>query len=130
MNVPLIILVFLGLSIYGIFVMKREMLINKKITVYLIFYCLILFFIGILLHTYNVKGHSLLMLPIIHFVIYRICNFIFFKIYKKQPKNTYKSNDLKLMKDGIFNFLYFILAFTIPFVLIILLKNNFNIKVF
>ncbi len=39
---------------------------------------------------------------------------IFVSIYKREPKDTFWSMDLSLMKDGIFNFLYVISSLCIP----------------
>ncbi len=108
MNVPLVILIFFGLSIFFIFLFKRELLVHKKFTTYFIIYCLILCILGLFLYYDSVKGGDILILPIFQFIIYRIFYKIFVSIYKREPKDTFWSMDLSLMKDGIFNFLYVI----------------------
>lgn len=114
MNVPLIILIFFGLSIFFVFLFKREFLVDKRLTVYFIIYCLVLCILGLLLQYNNVKGGEILILPLFQFFIYRIFYKIFVSIYRREPKDTFWSMDLSLMKDGIFNFLYVISSLCIP----------------
>lgn len=114
MNLPLVILIFFGLSIFFIFLFKRELLVDKKFTVYFIIYCLVLCILGLILRYNSVKGGDILILPIFQFIIYRFFYKIFVSIYRKEPKDTFWSMDISLMKDGIFNFLYVIFSFCFP----------------
>ena len=114
MNIPLIILIFFGLSIFLVFLFKREFLVDKRFSVYFIIYCLVLGLLGLFLQNNNVKGGDILVLPLFQFIIYRFFYKIFVSIYKREPKDTFWSMDLSLMIDGIFNFLYVIFAFCFP----------------
>ena|SRR5690554_293191 len=113
------ILIMIGLSIFHIFLFKREILVQKQSSLYIAIACIILFVLGYILIYFDMKIGKALTMPFIQFVLYRFCHFIFVKIYKREPKNTWWSMDLSLMTDGVFNFLCALFAFGFPMLLIL-----------
>lgn len=111
-----VILVIIGLSVFFVFLFKREVLEKTKSAIYIATLCAILFFAGIILFYFNIKIASTLMIPLVQFVLYRLFYFTFVKIYKRKPKDTWWSMDLSLMADGIFNFICVLLALGFPLV--------------
>jgi len=110
------ILVLIGLAIFFIFLFKRETLVDKKALFSIVIVCVILFIIGYILQFLNIKNGQFLKMPLIQYTLYRFCYFIFVKIYKREPKDTWWTMDLSLMKDGIFNFIAGMVSFVLPWI--------------
>lgn len=111
-----IILVLIGLAVFFIFLFKREILIQKKSAIYFTTICVILALIGIILLYFNIKIGINLTIPFVQYTLYRFSHFIFVKIYKREPKDTWWTMDLSLMTDGIYNFICVVFVFGFPLV--------------
>ncbi|MFY7812031.1 MAG: hypothetical protein ACOVQ2_09900 [Flavobacterium sp.] len=117
------ILVILALNILYIFYFKREYLNNNKTFIIILIFNLFLFLLSIIINYtnyYNSENIKLLKVPIISQIIYFALLSVFRKLYNRDPKDTFWSMDIKLMKDGIFNFIFLILGILIPIILIYL----------
>ena len=109
--------VVLGLSIHGIFIFKRELLLEKQsyyslLALSFVFFTLSYLFLRIQFG--NPKLIPLLRLPLSAVIIFYVMKTIYFRIYKKNPEDTFWSMDLKLMKDGVFNFLFWVIGLLVP----------------
>ena len=67
----------------------------------------------------NPKFIPALKTPLIAIIIFYIMKKIFFFLYNKHAEDTFWSMDLSMMKDGIFNGLFWFLATMVPVFLIV-----------
>lgn len=113
------ILIMVGLFILHIFLFKREILVQKQSAPYIGIACITLLALGFVLTYFNIKIGKALTIPFFQFISYRFCHFIFVKIYRREPKDTWWTMDLSLMIDGVFNFLCMLFAFGLLMLLIL-----------
>ena len=95
----------LGLFVQFIFLFKREWLINRKsfYTIVLVSAVMFLFsHILVLSGVQNPDQVRFLMLPLFSSGVFYGLNFVFFKMYKRTPEDTFWSMDWAQIKDGIF----------------------------
>ena len=110
------IIVFIGLFIQFIFLFKRELLLDNQYKIWIWLISIVLFIIGYLLSKLdiNVKTLPCLMIPLLAYGIYRLEYSIFKYFFKAEPVDTFHSRDIKLMKSGIFNFIFWFFGLIIP----------------
>jgi hypothetical protein len=116
MKVLNFLFLFLGLNIFLIFLLKREWLFNKKTFGILLCINVVLFILGIFLQTHPMgdsRFSPLLKVPFIYQILLLPLAWIYRKIYHKDPVDTLWSMDIRLMKDGVFNFIYTVLLFVV-----------------
>lgn len=111
-------LVFFGQIVLYIFLFNRKILVDKKFQFIFLFICIALFVLGYTLQNTNVKGGEALKIPLLQWGIYRIFYYSFVKIYKREPKDTFWSMNKSLMIDGVFNTLFWFIAFILPAILV------------
>lgn len=120
MNVNFIF-ILLGMNTLIIFLFKREWLLNKKTLISLFLINLLLFVLGYIFQ-YSLIGNPKfvvsLKMPLISQLIFVFMNYIFYKIYNRNPVDTFWTMDRKLMKDGIFNFMFWVLAGVLPAIIV------------
>jgi hypothetical protein len=106
-----------GIVLYT-FLMKRELLVQKRSFRIILSVSIILFLAGIVdlalyfknRERYFVSGA--LLCPLITLAQYRLCRRVFLKYVKREPKDTFLNYSRKdLGPDRLFNILYFVLAF-------------------
>ena len=100
--------VLLGLNVQFIFLLKRELLFNKKSFLIILSFNLVLFFIG------NIEFLRPLKIGIASQLIFTLLLLMFKIVFKKNPVDTFWVVDTSLIKDGIFNFLFWVLGILIP----------------
>jgi hypothetical protein len=111
-----IIIVILGLNVFIIFLLKREWLFNKKPFVFLLCFNLLLLFAGFYFPSHSIgdsRFTPLLRVPFFYQILLLPLSWIYRKLYHKDPVDTLWSMDIRLMRDGIFNFIYAVLLFII-----------------
>ena len=116
-----LIIVISGTKTLLIFLYKREWLLRKNSFFIIFFIDVFLFAISYVLTQHNAGNSKIipvLKMPLIAVIIFKIMQYLFYIIYKKNPVNTFWSMDANLMRDGIFNFLYWILSIILPIILI------------
>jgi hypothetical protein len=104
-----ILCVVIGLNIYVIFLFKRELLLQIKPFSVLLAFNILLFITAHLLeyhHIGNPNFIAALKIPAPQQLLFFGMLNIYRKIYHKDPQDTFWSMDWKLMKDGIFNFIF------------------------
>lgn len=114
-----LILSIILMSVHIIFTMKREILFDKKkfkilLTASLVlvgFYCLIR---G--LHIY-IKSIEALLVPFFALLVFLAMSTVYRKIFGQDAEDSFHSMDLKLMRDGIFNFLFWVIGILLPVLL-------------
>jgi hypothetical protein len=107
-----IFIVFLGLNVFIIFVVKREWLFNKKPFGLLLSFNLFLLLAGFYFPAHSIgdpRFTPLLRVPFIYQILLLPLAWIYRKLYHKDPVDTLWSMDIRLMRDGIFNFIYAVL---------------------
>jgi hypothetical protein len=105
------IFVLIGCGIHAVFLFKREWLFSKKDLSALISIALVLFALSFVL---GGAATSFFKVPLISLVIFLGMRSLFFRLYGRNPRDSFWTMDAKLMKDGIFNFLFWILGLFIP----------------
>ncbi len=113
--------IIIGMTTIIVFSFKREWLLNQKFSLILMCINLLLLILGYVFE-YNSIGNPKMVvaikMPILSQLIFIVLVYIFRKIYNRNPVDTFWSMDLSLMKDGIFNFLFWLLAIVLPAILV------------
>lgn len=116
-----IVAVFVGMSTLWIFLFKREWLLSKKCFSNLLIINILLFVLSFVFKYFDIGDINLiefLKMGLISQLVFLPLVAIFRMIYSRNPKETFWSMDLDLMKDGVFNFVYWVCAIIIPALLI------------
>ena len=113
------VVVFSSFYVLYIFLFDRSILSKRKTSTGILVLTILCFVTGYILAYLEFKGGELLKVPLLQFLLYKAFYLIFIKIFKREPLDSFWTMDKKLMKDGIFNFLFWVVAGIIP-VLIVL----------
>ena len=116
-----IIFSIIALSIHAIFLFKREILLQKKSFLILLIVSFFIMIISIIIikSDAKIKNIEMLQIPFLALIIFFLMNKVYDYIYGKNAKDTFWTNDIKLIKDGIFNFLFWVLGLIIPVFLVL-----------
>jgi hypothetical protein len=111
----------LGLNTLAVFLYKREWLLKKKPFTILLAVNILLLILGYIFQ-YNLIGNPnmvvALKMPLLSQLIFISLVTIFRKVYNRDPVNTFWTMDISLMKDGIFNFTFWVTAILLPSILV------------
>lgn len=113
--------VILGLNIQFFFLLERELLFSKKSALRVLVLNLILFLLGNLLYSLNFSDERftlLLKMPFVSQLLLYLLFVVFIKFSSRPPKDTFWSMDINLLKDGLFNFTFWVLGIVVPVYLI------------
>src|SRR5205809_3568498 len=114
-------LIVISLFVHIIFLYKREWLFDKKIFTVIATASLIFFSVSFILTTQSIgnpKFINALKIPLLASIIFFLMKTPFYRIYGKNAADTFWSMNISLMKDGVFNFLFWFLGIMIPAFLI------------
>lgn len=114
------LLSLIGLSIQLIFLYKREMLTDKKFEIWLWLGTAILFLVGYTLgnkYGSEIKTIPLLMVPLLAYTIYKLLFWSYLSAFKQEPVDTFWSMNIKLIRSGVFNFLFWFLGIVVPVII-------------
>ena len=109
----------LGLFVQFIFLFKREWLFDRKTFNLILIVSAALFLLSYVLMLNNIGKPNLvriLTVPLMASMVFYAVKYIFFKIYKRNPEDTFWSMDISQMRDGIFNFIFWVLSTLLPIV--------------
>jgi uncharacterized membrane protein YfcA len=112
-----ILLVAISMSIHAAFIWRRKLLFEKKSFVILLALSTLFFFLSYVLlqaNAGNPKMVVLIRVPLLALIVFVVMKSVYFKIYDKNPVDTFWTMDIKLMKDGIFNFLFWVIGLLLP----------------
>lgn len=115
------VFIILGTNTLLVFLYKREWLLEKKSYLILLIANLILFGMGYLLQAKLIGNPKLvvaLKMPLLSQLLFSFMVICFRKIYKRTPVDTFWTMDMTLMKDGVFNFVFWFLAIILPAILV------------
>jgi hypothetical protein len=120
MTLLTIVFVLIATSVHGIFLIKREILFDNKHFRTLLKISIGLFSLNYLLRTFDIKTRNMEMMqiPFIALLIFFSIKFIYNKIYDENPEDTYMSGDFSLIRDGIFNALFWMIGLIGPIILV------------
>lgn len=111
----------LGLNTLAVFLYKREWLLKKKPYTILLAINILLLILGYIFQ-YNLIGNPnmvvALKIPLLSQLIFISLVTIFRKVYNRDPVDTFWTMDISLMKDGIFNFTFWVTAILLPSILV------------
>jgi hypothetical protein len=110
----------IGLFVQIIFMFKRELLFEKKSFRLILIAGAVLFVLSYILMLNNIGNTSFvrfLTVPLLSTGVFYALNYVFFKIYNRNPEDTFWSMDWSQMRDGIFNFLFWVLGIMLPVVI-------------
>lgn len=114
-----IIYLILGLNVYLVFILKREWLLKVKPFISLLILNCLLFVIAHVLGYYKIGNPNFvaaLKIPAPQQLLFYVLLIIYKAIFNADPQDTLWSMDWKMMKDGVFNFI-FIVASAVPTIL-------------
>ena len=109
----------IGLFVQFIFLFKREWLFDRKTFNLILIVSAALFVLSYTLMLNNIGKPNLvriLTVPLMATMVFYAVKYIFFKIYKRNPEDTFWSMDISQMRDGIFNFIFWVLSTLLPIV--------------
>lgn len=115
------IFILLGINTLFIFLYKREWLLQKQPFIIVMACNLTLFMLGYVLPYYSIVISEFvvaLKMPLLSQLLFLSLAFLFRKIYDKDAVDTFWVNDLRLMKDGVFNFIFWVTGIMLPAVLV------------
>jgi hypothetical protein len=110
------IYVIVGLNVLLVFSFKRAWLLNTRPYLLLLAFNIALFIAGFLLPRYDIGDPKLVVMlkvPLIYQLVFWVMLTIFRLLFHKDPAETFWTSDRKLLKDGIFNFIYIMALVTI-----------------
>lgn len=110
-----------GMLVHGIFIFRRDILYKKTSFIIVLAFSLLLFCLSYAFQALplgNPKLVVLLKVPLLSLAIFFVMRRIFYRMYKKNPEDTFWFMDVSLMKDGIFNFLFWFLGMFIPILMV------------
>ncbi len=112
-----------GASTLLVFLFRREWLLRNRSSVYLLGWNAILFLLAYVFIKFKVgnpKAVFTLKLSLLSQLIFFPFIMVFRKLYNRDPKDTFWTMDKSLMADGVFNGVYFLVAFIVPMILVFL----------
>ena len=115
------IFIILGMSTMLLFLFKRDWLMNKNASILLLVWNIFLFCGGYSLQFYRIGNPEIviaLKISLLCQIIFFVLVFSFRKLYGKNPEDTFWTMDISLLKDGIFNFLFWVIAGFVSAVLV------------
>lgn len=116
------IFVFFGMTTQLIFLYRRELLLDKKVFFYILYFNVFLFILGFIFEDFlklDFKAVGILKMSLLSQLIFLIMIYIYKILYKKNPADTFWVSDITLLKDGIFNFIFWIAGTLIPVIIIL-----------
>lgn len=113
-----LVFIFLGFFILYVFLFNRKLLVHQKFSNILWVICLVFFVLGLLLEKKGIKGSEALKIPMIQYALYRFFRHRFYKLYKREPKDTFWTMEKGVWKDAVFNVIFWLLAFLLPTILV------------
>jgi len=119
----MILITIILLLIPLIFLFNRDLLIKKQ-SFYIIFiFCILLLIISFVIKDSLIKTmpsldiKSVLRVPLISLILFRLLTWIFYKIFNRYPQDTYWINE-SLWFDTLFNILFWITGILIPVIFV------------
>jgi hypothetical protein len=115
------IFILLGINTLLVFLYQREWLLQKRPFTILLAFNLILFVLGYVLQHFPIGNPKLIValkMPVLSQLLFMGLITVFRKIYNRDPVDTFWSSDISLMKDGIFNFVFWVVAVVLPAILV------------
>ncbi len=103
-----------------VFMYKRDWLLSRKPFTILLAVNFLLLILGYLLQYYSVGNPKMvvaLKMPVLSQLLFIGLVTIFRKIYNRDPVDTFWTMDVSLMKDGILNFFFWVVAIILPAIL-------------
>lgn len=125
----LILYVIISMSIALVFMFKIEWLYNKKTAIALLFYTIVLVVLSFLLKMFAIdqpKNIALLTIPLISLLFFCLAAFVFKKIYKRNPENTFWESAPKPVEDVIFTIIFWVFGVGIPYLFIKTIENIYT----
>lgn len=116
-NIMNLVLGLIGLFVHYIFLQKRELLYQRRSALLILLVATTLFILTFLLVGANIgnpKTIKLLTIPLSTLTIFYSMKFVFFKLYHRNPEDTFWSMDIRQMRDGLFNFIFWVLGLVVP----------------
>lgn len=110
--------VLIGLNTVIIFMFKTDWLFNNRILLTLACINAILFVIPFF-YDGKFKTIGALQIPLFSLLLFYILYQIFFKIYKRNPENTFWTLTKKPIEDVLFSILFWIIGIALPVIIFI-----------
>jgi hypothetical protein len=111
-----LVFALISLSVHAIFLFKREILFDSKKFGVLLKIAAGLFLLRYLLQWASIHPRNIgaIQVPFLALLLFYVMRLIFNVILDRDPEDSYMSNDMSLMKDGVFNFLFWVIGLMVP----------------
>jgi uncharacterized membrane protein len=67
----------------------------------------------------DTDSFRMLKLPLLSLGLFKAMQWVFIRLFGYRPRESFHSIDCRLMKDGLFNFLFWVLGMLVPMALIL-----------
>lgn len=107
------LILLVGFWVLGVFILRREWLIEEERFKYIRDLSFIAFGAGVALHILDGKrfyGSGTLLAPLLTLLLFRLYRKVFLMLYKREPKDTWHNWEGVLAADRLFNILYSVSA--------------------
>lgn len=104
-----------------IFLFYRKWLLKKNSFIVLFVLNCALFVLSYIMQYYAIENSKMvgaLKMPLLAQIIFMGQIIVFRKMYKRDPVDSFWTMDVGLMKDGIFNFVFWLIAGILPVILV------------
>ena len=111
------LLIPLALSIHMIFLFKRELLTDKRVAKWIWIGALGLFIAGYTLspeYKHIIRTLPVLMMPIMTLSLYEVLLILYKAIFGKVPQDTFYTMDIRKLRSGLFNFIFWVVGSLVP----------------
>lgn len=115
------IYIVIGMNTLVVFMYKRDWLLSRKPFMILFAINVLLLACGYLLQYYSIGNPKMvvaLKMPVLSQLLFLGLVAVFRKVYSRDPIDTFWTMDVGLMKDGIFNLFFWVVAIILPAILV------------
>lgn len=121
------LLIPLALSIHLIFLFQRKLLTDKSAAKWIWIGTWALFIIGYTLspqYQHVLTTLPFLMVPVMSLTLYEILLILYKAMFGKVPHDTFYTMDIRKLRSGLFNFIFWVVGLLVPVMLSTALANN------
>lgn len=107
----------LGLFVQLVFLLKRDWLFKRKTFGLIVVTSAALFILAYALRLSDIGNHKMvriLTVPLMTTMILYAIKFFFFRLFNRNPEDTFWSMDSNQMSDGVFNFFFLVMGTVLP----------------
>jgi hypothetical protein len=116
-----IVFIVIGINVNFIFLFKRDCLLQSQSFNSLLILNFFLFVLTYIPQYFLIDLPATflaLKIPFLSQLVFKVLLIFFRMLYKRDPLDSFWTNDLDLMKDGIFNLLFWVIGNIVPIIIV------------